>query len=307
MTSRAVTVAELITRARDMADMSRTAFCSDEEIVRYISIEYCELYDLLVTKYEHYYTGATPFTIVQDGSDSYALPTDFYKLSGVDKQLNAGSSWQTMLPFNFAERNEIAALNIFSQRYCIVGDRIMFRGSGSTQTVQLWYIPPPKILDKKITISAVSASTDTLTATAHGMLNGDFLYVRGVSLPGGIIASQKYFVVGATTNTFQVSLIEDDAAIDITSAGSGVIKAEWYGAGQSIDGVSGWDDLVVINTAIRMLSKEESDTKDLQIKRALLVKRIEAAAQSRDQGNCHSVVDIRSQADSAEWPTGWTF
>jgi hypothetical protein len=145
------------------------------------------------------------------------------------------------------------------------------------------------------------------TATAHGFLNGDFLYIRGVSLPGGIVANQKYFVVGATTNTFQVSLIEDDAAIDITSTGSGVIKAEWYGAGQSIDGVSGWEDLVAVNTAIRMLSKEESDTTELQRKRQLLVKRIEAAAQSRDQANCHSVTDVRSQATSAEWPLGWSF
>ena len=268
-----------------------------------------ELYDLLVTRYDHYYVNPTPFTITQSGVDLYDLPTDFYKLSGVEKQVNGSGaqSWQTMLPFNFAERNEVSTFNLFAQRYCIVGDKIMFRGNSLTQVVRLWYISPPKELDKKVTISSVDPTGDMFTATAHGFLNGDFLYIRGVSLPGGIVANQKYFVVGATTNTFQVSLIEDDAAIDITSTGSGVIKAEWYGAGQSIDGVSGWEDLVAVNTAIRMLSKEESDTTELQRKRQLLVKRIEAAAQSRDQANCHSVTDVRSQATSAEWPLGWSF
>jgi hypothetical protein len=68
------------------------------------------------------------------------------------------------------------------------------------------------------------AGTDTLTATAHGLTAGNRLVFKNVGggLPGGIAANTVYFVVNPTTNTFQLSLTSGGAAIDITSAGTGV-------------------------------------------------------------------------------------
>lgn len=70
------------------------------------------------------------------------------------------------------------------------------------------------------------AGTDKLALTAHGLANGDrvFLSNSGGALPGGSAANRLYHVVGATANDFQVSLTSGGAAIDITSAGTGTHK-----------------------------------------------------------------------------------
>jgi hypothetical protein len=75
------------------------------------------------------------------------------------------------------------------------------------------------------TISNVNTSTNTLTANNHGHSNGDIVYVvtqdAASVMPGGISPSRGYFVVGATSNTFQVSTTLGGGAVDITTTGSG--------------------------------------------------------------------------------------
>lgn len=68
-----------------------------------------------------------------------------------------------------------------------------------------------------------NASTDTITANAHGLTNGMTLNVSnsGGALPGGLAASTPYYVISATTNTFQLSATSGGSAIDITDTGSG--------------------------------------------------------------------------------------
>lgn len=64
-------------------------------------------------------------------------------------------------------------------------------------------------------------ATDTLRSTAHGYANGDTIVICGDTPPGGLTEGTVYFVVGAATDTFQVSATSGGAAIDLTSvAGS---------------------------------------------------------------------------------------
>lgn len=65
--------------------------------------------------------------------------------------------------------------------------------------------------------------TDILTATAHGLSNGQTLEVSnsGGGLPGGLSAVTTYYVISSTTNTFKLSLTSGGSAIDITSNGTG--------------------------------------------------------------------------------------
>lgn len=76
-------------------------------------------------------------------------------------------------------------------------------------------------------VFSVDASTDTLTSAAHGFTNGQAVRVRNKdgTLPTGLSASTKYYIVGATTNTFQLSLTAGGAAVDITAVGSGTHSA----------------------------------------------------------------------------------
>jgi hypothetical protein len=73
------------------------------------------------------------------------------------------------------------------------------------------------------------ATANTLKRTAHGFVNGDVVQIlSGTQLgipymgPGGLAMGTNYFVVTANTDDFQLSLTSGGAAIDLTTAGTGV-------------------------------------------------------------------------------------
>ena len=74
-------------------------------------------------------------------------------------------------------------------------------------------------------ITAVDVATDTLTSNSHAFTDGDRVRVAstGGSTPGGLPAGTTFFVVGSTTNTFQLSATDGGAAQDIVNTGSGTI------------------------------------------------------------------------------------
>ena len=67
-------------------------------------------------------------------------------------------------------------------------------------------------------------TNDALFSVGHGMSNGERVMLFNVfaeSLPTGLSEGTIYFVVGAATNSFQVSLTQGGAAVDITAVGGG--------------------------------------------------------------------------------------
>jgi len=67
-----------------------------------------------------------------------------------------------------------------------------------------------------------NASTNILTSTAHGLSNGDRIWVDSTdTLPAPLDWNLYYYVINKTTNTFQLSLTSGGSAIDITNTGSG--------------------------------------------------------------------------------------
>jgi len=72
------------------------------------------------------------------------------------------------------------------------------------------------------TVDAADVTANAITSSAHGMANTDRVRVYNVvaeTLPAGLTEGTMYFVVGATTDTFQVSLTSGGAAVDITGIG----------------------------------------------------------------------------------------
>lgn len=71
-------------------------------------------------------------------------------------------------------------------------------------------------------IFTADASTDYITSTSHGLLNGDLIHVETTgTLPGGLVDGTDYYVINKTTSTFQVSLTSGGSAVNITSIGTG--------------------------------------------------------------------------------------
>lgn len=107
--ARSVTLRSIAERARVHADMRDTNFISDDEILAMLNETYPELYDELVTAYENYYVSETTIAI-SNTTSTYSLPSDFYKIIGVDYEVNTGT-YITLKPFMEAERNVTLTTN----------------------------------------------------------------------------------------------------------------------------------------------------------------------------------------------------
>ena len=142
-----MTLAELITRCKQQSDLEDNYFIEDEEWTFLINQSYKELWDLLVTTWEDYFVSSLEFTIAS-GESAYDLPDDFYKLRGVDLEVNSVSRWIPVDRFNFQERHKYGTLaqNLSWNtrppvQYKVMGSQILFEPEASAPgNYKLWYI-----------------------------------------------------------------------------------------------------------------------------------------------------------------------
>jgi hypothetical protein len=85
----------------------------------------------------------------------------------------------------------------------------------------LWYAP---LGGTPATFTAANTG-DVFTSFAHGLVNDNRVFVTawpGSALPAGAAEATDYFIVGATTDTFQIALTQGGAAVLLTSDGEGI-------------------------------------------------------------------------------------
>lgn len=129
-----VTLQTLRTRVRERADMVGSSFVADSAtgIDAWINEANQKLHGMVVDALgEQYVSSSAAFTTVTNQTD-YTLPTDFYKLYGVDLFING--FWRSLLPLNNAERNAYRnaksngwfrrASGWFMPRYQLVGNKL---------------------------------------------------------------------------------------------------------------------------------------------------------------------------------------
>lgn len=76
---------------------------------------------------------------------------------------------------------------------------------------------------KKKSQTFTADANDLITSAGHLLKNGSIVLVSStVTLPAGLSANTPYFVVNATTDTFQLSVAEEGTPVDISDAGTGV-------------------------------------------------------------------------------------
>ena len=152
--SEAILVSDMILEIRDRTDQVDSQFVTDAELVRYINSSWKQLYNKIVDINPSYYLSTYSVPTVA-GTDTYALPADFFKVMGIDINLGANRAY-TATPFNFNERNRRNYVgNItFDWRYNIQGNNVKFIPEVSSQAnITMWYIPRP---------NNVTATTDTI-------------------------------------------------------------------------------------------------------------------------------------------------
>lgn len=134
-----VTLSSMRTQVRQRADIEHSQVCTDAEINTHINSAIRDLYDMLVAADEDYYTVSS--TINATGlTATYALPSNFYKLKGVDYPVNGITA--PMEKFSFIDRNKFV-YNDQVLRYRLVAGNIIFAPIPAAQTITLWYVPAP--------------------------------------------------------------------------------------------------------------------------------------------------------------------
>ena len=206
-----VTLAYLKEQVRARADQQNSQFISDAELTDYINGSASSLYDMLVKAAEDYYVVSQVVPIVQ-GTNEYTLPTNFYKVLGVDYTVN--SKPVPMSRFNFRDRHLYNYLDARPEivRYATWGNSVVFRPQApQIANFTIWYVPA---------ITKMVLDTDT------------------------------------------------------------------------IDGVNGWEEYIILDAAIKCMVKEESDTTALMTQLALVKERITTMSKDRDQGEPRTTTDI---------------
>jgi len=125
--ARNVTVQSIVDRARIHADQRGSGFIRDSELLLLFNEVYGELYDELVGAYENYFMDTATVTLAP-GTTFYDLPTDFYKLLGIDYKVN-NDTYITLYNFNEIDRN-----NTFVSNSSIPAGELRLR-----------YVPAPQV------------------------------------------------------------------------------------------------------------------------------------------------------------------
>lgn len=302
-----VTVQDLINQIREEADQQSSGFVSDLAIATHINNSGKELYDILVGAYGNDYYLAPPASFTTDNiNDTFPLPdgvlqfkdnyqnpfiaAPFYKLAGLDLQLGATpQSYVTLRSFPFGERNKYAVPN-FASFYGFTNIRYRLYGNNT-----IWLTPLPAAgltlrlryvarMSNIVSSFVVNGTIGTPTLTTSDLLTAQVNQnIFGPGIPANTIITATS-VVGST-NTLTLS---QNLTAPIVNQ---VVQVFSYT--QTMDWVNGWEELIVVDSAIKILGKEESDVSVLGVRKAGLLQRIASIAENRDQGEPGKTVDVQ--------------
>lgn len=289
--SSSVSLGALRLQAKQRADMENNPAISDPEWNQYISASAKELKDLLIAAYGNEYYVKVPYQFVLTGTQFVDLPSDFYKLLGVDLQYSASpTGWITLKRFEFIERNKYAYPNTAvnwngytNLKYRLMGDQLELIPLPMTgQVARIWYIPKPTNLQFMPTCATTIASK-TISMTDVSDLS------VGMSVYGpGIISNPVPTIVSIDTAGNEIVI--SSAAISTQP----IVTLQMWTDAAEIDGIAGWEEYIIVDAAIKSAVKQEDDYNGLAGQKQSMLMRIQAMAEGRDAGQAHHVSDVLS-------------
>lgn len=156
---------------------------------------------------------ATDFKVgTTQGGAAVNITVDYTRVEAAKYQTFSG---------NFLNRGTYnAPLNMIMAVAAQAGTITVVAG-GSNFTIVI-----PATTDPSYTGATATAATDRITKAAHGLVDGDRVYITAVTGGAGISLNRNYYVVGSTTNDFQISLTAGGSAVNITSDGTGLVYSK---------------------------------------------------------------------------------
>lgn len=279
-----VTLDSLRTQCRQRADMVNYNFISSTELDGFINEGVREYYDLMTTHYEDEYFHTRAFIDIGSSATVYELPSNFYKMKGVDVRQSANDNrYVSIVPFMFNERN----------RYAFNANSL------PNTTVRIRYVPTVKTLtDTAMTFtdSEVSVANDTINYAGHEFYTGQKItFSTTGTLPSGLSTGTNYWVIRVDEDYFKVAstlsnALETETAIDITAAAGGGTHTI-NGNKDRMDFINGYETYPIWKAVSMMLEKEESDTSVATNNMDRMRQRIESTGANRDAGMPQRIVD----------------
>jgi hypothetical protein len=112
----------------------------------YINEAVAECYDILVEKWQDYYTTIAGFAFIV-GTDTYALPVDFYKLRKIELQWDTTPRWARVMPHDLEVSHEYRQNSSRHYRYRIQGGALVFVPVPQVaETLRMFYVPTAPLL-----------------------------------------------------------------------------------------------------------------------------------------------------------------
>ncbi len=106
--SRTFTVAQIKEQIRQRADMERTNYIEDDELLSYINGSLAAFWDILVNVAEGFALNSIAFNATTT-SDTYQLPASLLRIEKVELELNG--VWKTLDSVPYARINEVSTVN----------------------------------------------------------------------------------------------------------------------------------------------------------------------------------------------------
>lgn len=251
--------------------------------------------DYFVSNYYQFtLTGSAQFYALPDGTPSYvdatgAIAAKFYKLIDVDLQYSASpSGWITLKRFEEIERNKYMMPNTYTTvqgytnlRYRPSGNSIMFNMVPQAgQLARIRYIPAPTNLQYTLPGYAVQGSA----------VIGSMTDTTGIQA-GMNIWSYNQNIVPSNTTILSVSTTTMTMSATSLATQNANIFSMWSDA-TTFDGIAGFEEYLILDSAIKGQIKQEGPTADLVTERDRMRLEIEAMAEGRDAGQAHHVSDV---------------
>jgi hypothetical protein len=134
-----VQLSDFQTMCQQRVDELNTVFVPLINVTRMVNLGIGTLYNRMVSVYEDYFLTVGPGLPTTSNVDTYAIPTDCYKLRGVELQLDS-LHWVTVPSYEYIERNDYNYFPV-SAYISPAGTSIRYRLQG--QTVR--FIPLPSV------------------------------------------------------------------------------------------------------------------------------------------------------------------
>ena len=203
-----------------------------------------------------------------------------------------------MQRFEFIERNKYAYPNTTTNfngytnlKYRLEGNNLFMIPIPQTgQVCQLWYIPAPTSLQYNLSCGLTVSSTVLTVADSTGLTQG--MSVSGSGIPNNTTIS------GFTSST---SIVISNQATITKPYGT----VSFWRDDTVLDGISGWEEYVIIDASIKGQIKQENDIQPLLVQKMAMKERIEGMVQGRDAGQAHHVSDALSVNSAGRGYGGW--